>query len=363
MHKQYSWLDEDNRLERLSKLGDPLEKVAKAIGFEVFKPLLDSIYGKEKDESKGGRPPWDFLLMFKIMILQEFYNIADEKTEFMINDRLSFQRFLGLALGDKVPDAKAIWLYKDVLAKSGRQKELFDLFLREMEKEGIITRKGSLVDASFVDVPRQRNTKKENETIKKGGIPEEWQKDEAAARHKLSQKDTDARWAKKGDETHYGYKDHIKMDQESKLITDFVVTDASVHDSQAIVELIDVNDDIVYADSAYVGEDLHKEIKEKIRIALGLPETETPKIRLRIHEKGYRNSPLTDEQKASNAEKSKIRARVEHAFGHMTNSMGGIFVRVIGIKKATMAITLKNLAYNLSRYAFLSRQKNKPVIS
>jgi len=363
MMKQLSWLDEDNRLERLSKLGDPLEKVIAAVDFELFRPLLNRIFGKVKDESKGGRPSWDFLLMFKIMILQELYNIADEKTEFMINDRLSFQRFLGLTLGKKVPDAKAIWLYKDILAKSGRQKELFDLFLYKLDEAKIITRRGSLVDASFADAPRQRNTRKENEQIKNGETPAEWLADDLAAKHKLAQKDVDARWAKKNNETHYGYKDHVKVDKESKIITDFVITDASVHDSQAIVELVDENDEVVYADSAYVGEELHNEIREKIRIALGLSENELPKIELKINEKGFRNNPLTNEQKESNREKSRVRARVEHVFGHMTNSMGGILIRVIGIEKATMALTLKNLAYNISRYVFLSCHKKLPTLS
>jgi len=352
MLKPFNFLDEGNRLERLSKLGDPLEKVTTAINFEIFRPTLNTIFGKKKDESKGGRPNWDFVLIFKILILQELYNIADEHTEFLINDRLSFQRFLGITLGEKVPDAKTIWLYKDILTKSGREKELFDMFTMKLIELGIVTRKGSIVDATFADAPRQRNTRKENETIKAGKVPEEWKKNDDKSRHKLAQKDTDARWAKKGEETHYGYKDHVKVDQESKIITDFTVTNASVHDSNEIVELIDENDEVAYADSAYVGEELHEELKKK-----------NPNIKLRISEKGYRNNPLTQEQKDNNTEKSRVRVRVEHVFGHITNSMGGISVRVIGIEKATVALTLKNLAYNISRVTFLSRQKKLCAIS
>ena len=350
MFKQFNFLDEDNRLERLSKLGDPLEKVTVAVNFEIFRPLLKEIWGKVKDLSKGGRPNWDFVLIFKILILQELYNIADDHTEFLINDRLSFQRFLGLTLGNKVPDAKAIWAYKNVLSKSGRSKELFDMFLGKLSDKDIITRKGSIVDATFADAPRQRNTRDENKEIKNGKTPEEWQKDEN--KNKLAQKDTDARWTKKNNETHYGYKDHVKVDQESKLITNFAVTDASVHDSQTFVELIDEDDNIAYGDSAFVGEELHEEIKKK-----------NPNIKLRIHEKGYRNNPLTQEQKDSNTEKSRVRARVEHVFGHMTIAMGGIFIRTIGIEKATMALTLKNLAYNISRFTFLSHHKQLAAIS
>jgi IS5 family transposase len=349
---QFNFLDEESRLDRLSKLGDPLEKVTTAVDFEFFRPTLDAIFGKEKDEGKGGRPPWDFVLIFKILILQELYNIADGHTEFLINDRLSFQRFLGLSLGSKVPDAKTIWAYKDALCKSGREKELFDRFVAELSEIGIVTRKGSLVDASFVDAPRQRNTREQNKTIKGGKVPEEWKGDDAKSKNRLAQKDTDARWAKKGNETHFGYKDHAKVDQESKIIIDFTVTNASVHDSQEIVGLIDEEDEVAYADSAYVGEELHEKIKEK-----------NPGIKLKIHEKGYKNRPLTDEQKASNTEKSRVRARVEHVFGHMTSSMGGITVRTIGIEKTTVAVTLKNLAYNISRFSFLSRQKKLAAIS
>jgi IS5 family transposase len=154
--------------------------------------------------------------------------MADDKTEYQINDRLSFQRFLGLSLGSKVPDAKTIWVFRESLGKSGAEKTLFSLFAEQMERKGIITRNGSIVDASFVEAPRQRNNREENERIKSGEIPEEWKE----SPHKLRQKDTDARWTKKNDEKHYGYKNHVKVDKTSKLIVTYSVTDASVHDSQ-----------------------------------------------------------------------------------------------------------------------------------
>ena len=191
---QKGFFSEDNRLTRLSELGDPLEKVAEAIDWEIFRPILNTVFQKEK-RGVGGRPSWDYVLMFKILLLQAWYAIADDKTEYMINDRLSFQRFLGLTLDSKVPDAKTIWLFRDNLSKSGAEKELFTLFSAQMELLGIITREGSIIDASFVEVPRQRNTREENEMIKAGKIPEEWEDSENV--NKLRQKDTDARWAKK----------------------------------------------------------------------------------------------------------------------------------------------------------------------
>ena len=326
-------------------MGDPLEKVAGAVDFEIFRPTLDTAIPREKGD-KGGRPPMDNMLMFKIMLLQEWYHIADDMTEYLINDRLSFQRFLGLSLGDKVPDAKTIWLYREMLKNSGKSKELFDMFAALMEQVGVITREGSIVDASFVDVPKQRNNRDENKKIKEGDGEDLWQDNE----NKRCQKDIDARWTEKNGEKHFGYKDHVKVDSDSKMIVDFSVTDAAVHDSQAIVDLIDDKDNVLNADSAYTGKELHDKIREK-----------NPDIILNIHEKGYRNKPLSEEQKASNKEKSKVRARVEHVFGHMTNSMGGMTTRVIGIDRTTCVITLKNLAYNLSRWAYLVGVKKAAV--
>ncbi len=159
--------------------------------------------------------------------------------------------------------------------------------------------------------------------------------------HKLAQKDTDARWAKKNDEKHYGYKDHVKYDADSKLITEYSVTDASVHDSQRFTDFIDETDKAAYADSAFSSK----------KIAESLPE----KCENKICEKGSRNHPLSEEQKKNNREKSKIRNRIEHIFGFMTCAMHGTTVRSIGITRAWFNIGLLNLVYNFCRYKFLKR--------
>jgi IS5 family transposase len=342
--KQMSFLAEDDRLSRLSQMGDPLEAVNTHIDFEMFRATIEHAIKKQgHDPRKGGRPPFDAVLMWKMSLLQERYGISNGCVEYMVNDRLSFQRFLGLSLGDKVPDANTLWDFKEALAKQSTDTELFCLFEAQMEAVGLITRKGSIVDATFVDAPRQRNTRDENRTVKEGGIPDEWTEPEQA--HKRAQKDTDARWAKKNNETHYGYKDHVKVDTDSKMIVSFEVTDASVHDSQAIVALCDEGDEVIYADSAYVGDELVKTLLEKCGVG---------HVRLEINEKGCRNHPLTELQKASNREKSRIRVRVEHVFGFMTVSMGGIFIRTIGLVRARAGIARRNLAYNLKRYTYLA---------
>ena len=337
MKKQINILGADIQLERLSKLGDPLERINATIDWEMFRYSIKKRIRKP-DYSKGGRPPIDEILMFKITLLQDWNNVSDDNAEYLVNCRLDWQRFLGMELGEKSPDAKTIWLFKEQLGKEGL-RELFDLFNKKLYAMGVVKREGSLVDATFVDVPRQRNSREENKTIKSGEIPEAWQKPENAS--KLAQKDTDARWTKKGNELHYGYKDHVKVDKNSKVIVDFSVTSANVHDVNEFEGLIDITDTEAWLDAGYASAEHVARIKEKY-----------PHIILHICEKGKKNAPLTEEQKESNRIKSKVRARVEHVFGYMTRFMGGITIRTIGMERAERGICGMNLAYNIKRAVF-----------
>lgn len=253
---QMGLFDEENRLEKLSQLGDSLVRLNKVIQWEIFRSILDEARRKES-KGPGGRPPYDSVLMFKILVLQRIYNLSDDQTEFQINDRISFMRFLGMDVHDRVPDAKTIWLFRDTLTKAKVIRELFDAFTRQLDDAHLITRTGTIIDATFVDAPRQRNTREENACIKEGKVPEEWQSEENAG--KLRQKDTDARWAKKGNETHYGYKNHVKADAGSKLVTGYIVTSANVHDSKALAELVDESDKVLYADSRLFGKGTARE--------------------------------------------------------------------------------------------------------
>ena len=331
--KQINLFAEETQLERLSKLGDSLERL-KVIDFESFRPTLTEGMKKER-KSSAGHHPFDNVMMFKVLVLQRLFNLSDDQTEYQITDRISFQRFLGLSLGEKVPDAKTIWLFRNTLTELKIIDALFSQFNQMLEAQGIITHAGTIVDATFVDAPRQRNSRDENEQIKNSEIPEEWKKNP----HKMSQKDTDARWTKKRDETHYGYKDHVKADADSKLILDYTVTPANVHDSNEFEEFFNDQDNAAYADSAYVGRNLPEHVKNE------------------VCEKGYRNKPLTEAQKENNRRKFRIRCRIEHVFGFMTMSMHGLTVRSIGIKRAKFNIGLTNLVYNLCRYALLSRKE------
>jgi IS5 family transposase len=338
--KQRGLFDEDERLQKISALGDPLEKLDKVINWNIFRPTLTTALRKEA-KGPGGRPPYDYVMMFKILILQRLYNISDAQTEYQIQDRLSFMRFLGLTLKDSIPDEKTIWYFREQLVKEKVSEKLFKKFLTELEKQNLISRQGSIIDATFVDVPKQRNTKEDNDIIKNDKVPEDWDKPENKA--KKSQKDMDARWAKKLDETHYGYKAHVKADSKSKLILKYTVTPASVHDSQELANLVDTKDVAVYADSAYVGEPIEKCLQRN-------------KIKNNICAKAFRNKPMTKKQEKENRKISRTRSRIEHIFGFMTNSMNGICIRSIGFARAEFNIGLMNLTYNMSRYRFLEAQ-------
>lgn len=327
------FFDESFRLEQLTGQKDPLVKLKERIDFELFRPLLEETLYKE-GKGIGGARPYDYVLMFKILILQRYYNISDDAIEYAILDRLSFMRFLDLTLADKVPDAKTIWHFREQLVKRDIVEKLFDLFKEELHKKNLIANEGKIVDASFVEVPIQRNKREENKQIKEGRIPDEWK----TKPNKMERKDVDARWTKKNGKSYYGYKDHIKADSKSKLIDSYTVTDASVHDSQEIENLLEKQDkgQGIHADSAYSGEAI-------------IETVERYEMENHIHEKGYRNNPLTEEQKESNNIKSKTRVRVEHIFGFIENSMNGSFIRTIGIKRATTVVGLMNLTYNIFR--------------
>ena len=197
MKKQLMLYGADTQLERLSKLGDPPEKINAAIDWEMFRtPIVKRI--RKEEYSKGGRPPTDEVLMFKMALLQDLHNISDDAAEYLVNDRLSFQRFLGMELGEKSPDSKTLWLFKEMLGIGGT-RELFDMFNQKLHDLDIVKREGSLIDASFVSAPRQRNSRDDNKTIKSGEIPQDWlpnEEDDATKAKKINtieQKDIDTR--------------------------------------------------------------------------------------------------------------------------------------------------------------------------
>lgn len=333
---QRGFWDQEEREKKLEQKRPTLERVNQIIPWEEFRSILESIHQKER-KSDAGRKPLDVILMFKLLVLQSLYNISDDELEYQVNDRISFMKFLSLGIEDSVPDATTVWLFREKLAKAGVIEEIFERFELHLRDKGYSAQSGQIVDATLIPVPKQKNKREENEKIKKGEVPEEWKKNPK----RLSHKDCEARWTKKNGQSHYGYKNHISIDVEYGFIRNYEVTTAEVHDSQVLGEIIDIENsgDKIWADSAYRSENVEW-VLEKIGF-----ESE-------VHERAYRNKPLTEQQEEKNKEKSKVRAKVEHVFGQFVMSMGGKLVRSIGKARAKANIGLKNLAYNFRRYVF-----------
>jgi IS5 family transposase len=294
-------------------------------------------------------------MMFKIMILQSLYNISDDAMEFFIRDRLSFMRFLGLDLTERVPDAKTIWKFREELTKAELIKPLFVQFDEYLAANGFEAKGGQLIDATIVEVPVQHNTKEERKQIESGEKPVGWNKS------KTSQKDTDARWTKKNAKSFFGYKDHVNVDEENKIIRDYDVSPANTHDSQKFEEIVIVGAEMekpsgaaetvdskdtpkVYADKAYDSKNIYEFLSRA-----GLEP--------QICRKAKRGAPLSERQKEENRHRSKIRARVEHVFGAMYQKAHDLTIRTIGLSHAAAKIGLRNIAYNMMRFCYLSRAK------
>ena len=347
--------DVDERLQRLSDIGDQLEAFLRVVDFEMFRPELDAALGYG-DGAKGGRPPFDPILMFKILVIQAQNNLSDERTEFLINDRLSFMRFLGLGLADKVPDAKTIWAFRERLTRAGAIEALFTRFDRAIREAGYIPMAGQIVDASLISAPRQRNTEGEKAEIKAGRVPQAW-KDKPA---KLRQKDRDARWTlvfgkarlREDGTKHadiaipvFGYKSHAGIDRRHGFIRKWDVTDASRHDGRMLRRgLLDKTNtgSTVWADSAY-------------RSMANEAFMERHGFRSQVHHRKPKGRPMAPHIRRGNSGRSKVRAAVEHVFAQQKGPMG-LFIRTIGLARARVKIGIANIAYNMRRLVLHQRR-------
>lgn len=335
--------DHDMRLADLSRRGDILHRLDEVMDWDLFVPPIEAALAKPA-VAPGGRPAWHPKVLFKLLVIQRLYNLSDEQAEFQLADRLSFQRFVGLTLADAVPDQNTLWGFREELRKSGVLDQLFALFNEALRSRGLLPKDGHIVDATFIEVPKQRNRREENAEIKEGRVPKGWADDAK----KLCHRDLDARWTKKNEQSYYGYKNHVKVNAASKLIESAVVTNAAVHDSQALVDLARCGDQTLYADSAYSGAPISAMLADR-------------NIEPRICEKGTRGHPLTKTQMKSNRNKSRVRSRVEHVFAVMSGQAGRVFLRYIGAARTEAAVLMLNLTYNLVRYEQIVRLKLMPL--
>jgi IS5 family transposase len=353
MAGQAGFFDAEERLRWLSASGDPLERLRAVVEFEAFRAELEAALPRA-DRSRGGRPPYDAVLMFRVLVLQALYTLSDEQTEYQLRDRLSFMRFAGLALHDAVPDAKTIWLYREQLTRAGALARLFARFDAMLAERGFLAMGGQIVDATVVEARRPRLTKEEKVTLRDGGTPEGWSK--ARAR----QIDRDGRWTiKRGRKATppeggaqrqaaaeiavpmFGYKNHLGIDRGHGFIRRFTVTHAARHDGSQLGAVLDANNTAsgVWADTAYRSK-ANVEMLDRRGL---VPEFQRAKPR---------GKPMPAHITRGNATRARVRSLVEHVFATEKRRMG-LVVRSIGLVRATARITLANLAYNMRRLVWI----------
>jgi transposase, IS5 family len=355
MAGQPGFFDSEERLKALSAAGDPLERLAAVVDFEVFRNDLEVALARS-DRAKGGRPPYDAVVMFKVLVLQTLYTLSDDQTEYQLKDRLSFMRFIGLALHEAVPDAKTIWLYREHLARAGAIERLFARFDALLRVKGWLAMGGQIVDATVIEARRPRLTQTEKETIKGGAVPAEW----TPARR--AQIDRDGRWTiKRGKKREvppggshprqveiavpvFGYKNHIGIDREHGFLRRYTVTHAAAYDGGQLGAVLDRNNTAsdVWADTAY-------------RSAANLVLLERRGLRAQFQRKKPRGKKMPAHIARGNATRARVRSRVEHVFAAQKCRLG-LVVRTVGMTRARVKIGLANLAYNFTRLTWLDRR-------
>jgi transposase, IS5 family len=294
--------------------------------------------------------------MFKVLVLQTLYTLSDDQTEYQLKDRLSFMRFVGLALHDPVPDAKTIWLFREQLARAGAAEQLFARFDTLLRAKGWLAMGGQIVDATVIEARRPRLTQAEKDTIKGGGVPSEWKPARRA------QIDRDGRWTiKRGRKREaapgagpkrqieiavpaFGYKNHIGIDRGFGFLRRYRITHAAVYDGSQLGAVLDQNNTAseVWADSAY-------------RSAANLALLERRGLRSQFQRKKPRGKPMPAHITRGNATRARVRSRVEHVFAAQKCRLG-LVVRTVGMTRARVKIGLANLAYNFFRLAWLQAQ-------
>jgi IS5 family transposase len=353
MAGQAGFFDADERLRALSAAGDALERLRAVVVFEAFRADLEAALPRA-DRSRGGRQPYDAVLMFRVLVLQALYTLSDEQTEYQLRDRLSFMRFAGLALHGAVPDAKAIWLYREQLTRAGALVRLFARFDAMLAERGFLAMGGQIVDATVIEARRPRLTKDEKQTLRDGAMPAGWSK----ARER--QIGRDGRWTIKRERKPapdgnaqrqavaeiavpmFGYKNHVGIDRRHGFIRRFTVTHAARHNGSQLGAVLDAENtgSSVWADTAY-------------RRKANLETLDRRGLRPEFQRAKPRGKLMPAHIGRGNATRARVRSLVEHVFATEKRRMG-LIVRSIGLVRATARITLVNLAYNMRRLVWIN---------
>jgi IS5 family transposase len=293
-----------------------LDEVNAALNWKRFDALLHKVF----KASREGRPSYPPLVLFKVMLLQQWYGLSDPMAEEAIGDRLSFRRFLGLGLRDAVPDETTICRFRGRLAEKRLAERLLVELNRQLDGKGLLVKRGTLVDATLV-AAQPRPPSKDDER---------------------SPVDADADWTVKRGRPTYGYKLHVGVDQDSGLIRTAELTPASTHDSKVFEPLLSGDERAVYADKAYDAKARRKRLK-----ARGVLDG--------ILKQARRNRPLTDWERTWNRYLSALRSPVERVFGTLKRGYGFYRARYVGLARNRNHALLLVLAFNMRKAVRLAR--------
>lgn len=292
------------------KGGGFLEAISKTFEWGAFAALLSNI----NSETKGapGYPP---LVMFKIVLLQQWYNLSDPAAEEAVRDRLSFRRFCGVPLDCETPDHSSIWRFRQTIEKLGLADKLLAEVNRQLDARGLIVKRGALVDATIIAAAVKRPPYEEGQ---------------------VNARDADASFTQKNGKTYFGYKAHVAVDAESELVRQAEMSSADLHDSQKGEALIQGDAKAYYADKAYDSKALRDELAKR-----GIED--------RIAYKAKRNAPLKNWQKWANKTASAVRCGVERANATMKRWYGMRRVRYLGLARNNCHLQFVACAMNMKR--------------
>ena len=308
-----------------------LDKIDMFIDWESIDKLLRKKY--KKTASADGRPAYPPLPMFKLLLLQRWYGLSDPGLEEALNDRISFIRFSGFSLMSSLPDYSTICRFRNTLIDLDLYGKLFEEITRQLESNGLLIRKGAIVDATIIE--SSRRPRKVIEIM-----PEDRKEEKTEGVPITYSDDPDATWIKKGKKPYYGYKGHLSVDSKEGYILGGHVTPANTADTTEFEKLVSESrlpeGSIILADKGYAS--------EKNRAIL----TDN-KLKDGIMEKAARNKPLTITQRIINRIISSVRYKVERTIGTLKRGYHFSRMRYKGIKKGNMEFLLNAMAFNLKK--------------
>jgi transposase, IS5 family len=312
----------DAMVARRKGQNERLERIGALLNWGRIEQLLSAVYAAGE-----GRPAYRPLVMLRALLLQRWYTLSDPELEEALSDRLSFRRFVGLSLEEEVPDHSTLSRFRSQMAQRGLSERVFAEVNRQLERRGLMVKRGTLIDASLVEA-----------SVKPP-------RDESSTPGDGSELDPDADWTRRkgGGGSHFGYKVHVAVDQGSGLIRKALLTSAKVNDSEVADELICGDEQTVYADKAY-DSNARREKLARLGIGDGI---------MRRARWGTASNP--DAQLvARNARLSPIRSAVERSFAAMKQWYGYRRVRYRGLARNGLQLHLICIAINLRRALVLS---------